>query len=160
MFCATQSPNRAATVFSVPPISVLAPSGRAFCVKISSRSAISVCDRAFLIALCSAVDGGRQPRDSEKSVRRQEASSDAVERADFRLSLADHAAAAKVRCGAKRFAPGGTGLPAFLSGGKKNLVLDGRQQRLCSRIQGRGTRSRVHSPLSGPSASTAEAHPP
>lgn len=92
---------------------------------------------------------GKATKRERNSARRQEASSDAVARAGFRLSLADHTAAAKV-CGAKRFATGG--LPAFLSGG--NLVLDARQKQLCSRIQGRGTRSRVHrsGPPSGPSA--------
>lgn len=105
-------------------------------------------------------------------------------RANFRLSLrrssADHTAAAKVsRGGAKRVATGGTGLPAFLSGGRKK----GKKKKKisfwtpaksgrASRLQGRGTRSCGHrsGPPSGPSASaaacrhmhasTAEAQPP
>lgn len=40
---------------------------RGVCVKIAARSTISVCDRAFLIALCSTVRSGRQPRESERA---------------------------------------------------------------------------------------------
>lgn len=102
-------------------------------------------------------------------------------RANFRLSLrrssADHTAAAKVsRGGAKRVATGGTGLPAFLSGGRKkekkiSFWTPAKSGR-ASRLQGRGTRSCGHrsGPPSGPSASaaacrhmhasTAEAQPP